>query len=188
MNLFLQGNLGIFCRVWNVLQEVLQGNFQRSCRELASEKSEGKMAQVPSIMQEAVQNYWIEMVPPGNLLHWHGGEYSYGSTMCHIRLTHLEANISICITEINCYPSSIVPIWDNLTVFLFNDSFIDFSHKFIKYHTSIKLSIKESYINSILNNNQSEICFTETLLRMWCFRLSYHGVSALRETFTIFTC
>lgn len=64
-------------------------------------------------------------------------------------------------------------------MFWFNDSFIDFSHKFIKYHTSITLSTKDH----ILNNNQSEMCFTETYQRVWYFRLSYHCVSALRETF-----
>lgn len=133
-------------------------------------------------MQEAIQeNFWTEMVPPGNLLHWYGGENSYGSTMRHIQLTHLEANISICITEVYCYLFFIVPISNNFIVFWFNDSFIDFSHKFIKYHTSIKLSAKDH----ILNNNQSEMCFTETYQRVWYFRLSYHWVSVLRETFKL---
>lgn len=38
-------------------------------------------------------------------------------------------------------------------MFWSNDSFIHFIHKFLKYHTSIKLSTKESYIECILNNN-----------------------------------
>lgn len=49
MNLLLQGNLGIFCKVLDVQQEVLQEKFQRPYRELVSEKSEEKMTNFSSI-------------------------------------------------------------------------------------------------------------------------------------------
>lgn len=115
--------------------------FQRPYGELVLEKSEEQMTtSSPGYIitfHTYRRSFLSKQFSLGSLSHWHdcvsAGRDPQGVNIC---LTHLEGNLSIYVKNWGVMYFSIISGYDNCK--LFNDSFIDFSHKFIEHHHLIK--------------------------------------------------